>query len=100
MLLAAHVGLERVPVTPPRHHHQLASVTIRLPHLEVDEPVEPVDEPAPAPEREHELLRTLALNAQPGHGHVHNPLCASARALVNVLGTRSATVDQHPWDFK
>ena len=65
VVVALHVGLEGIAVSPAADHHELAVVAVRLPHLQIDEAVGLLDEPGAAPEGRHELRRALVGHPKP-----------------------------------
>src|SRR5688500_1093146 len=72
VLARLHVGLEAVAVAPAADHRQLAGVAVVLPHLQVHEAVEAVDQARPAAERGDELVGTLGRDPQAREGDVHD----------------------------
>gem|GEM_PF-6762526 len=69
---ALHVRLEGVAIAPPADHHDVAGVTIGLPHLQIDEAVGLVAGVRAAAERRDELGRALRRDLQSRHRHVHH----------------------------
>jgi len=96
VLFAPHVCAERLTVAPAAHHHDLTDVVIGLPHLEIEKPVEVVDEPAAPAKREHELVGTLYRNPEPRQGDVHSREGSAAPSCRRRSPVKRAWEEQLP----